>query len=176
MQQHENFNMLEKTLQSFVKSSSDGRTAFSNLLAHQAAETRAFVYAESCHTRQQLQSWRHEEGDQASYDRLLQSLGFESMNLRQNEIEERHDKTFEWIYSGDPEHFGYSLRQWLKTGEGVYWISGKAGSGKSTFIKFLCQDIRTQEALQDWREETVILSFFFLRSGGRRCKEASRAC
>ena len=165
MQQHENFNMLEKTLQSFVKSSSDGRTAFSNLLAHQAAETRAFVYAESCHTRQQLQSWRHEEGDQASYDRLLQSLGFESMNLRQNEIEERHDKTFEWIYSGDPEHFGYSLRQWLKTGEGVYWISGKAGSGKSTFIKFLCQDIRTQEALQDWREETVILSFFFLRSG-----------
>lgn len=134
-------------------------------MAQQAAETRAFVNAESHQIRQQLQGWRDEEADHAACERLLESLKCENMNLRLNEIQERHNATFEWIFSEDPEAPYTSLPHWLEADQGIYWISGKAGSGKSTFMKFLCDDSRTHLSLQDWHDGTMILSFFFWKSG-----------
>ena len=47
-----------------------------------------------------------------------------------------HRATFDWIFSED----GPGFAQWLKDGKGVYWIYGKAGSGKSTLMKFISSD------------------------------------
>jgi len=165
MQQQENFDRLDDTLNFFIKSSAEGETALTRLVAQQAAEIRAFVNAESHQIRQQLQGWRDEEADHAACERLLKSLKCENMNLRLNEIQERHNETFEWIFSEDPEAPYTSLPHWLEADQGIYWISGKAGSGKSTFMKFFCEDSRTHKSLQDWHEGTVILSFFFWKSG-----------
>ncbi|KAM7186766.1 hypothetical protein V8F33_011609 [Rhypophila sp. PSN 637] len=58
---------------------------------------------------------------------------------------------------------------WLKSGGGVFHISGKAGSGKSTLMKFLCHHERTNEELQTWvtskKKTLVFASFYFWNSG-----------
>lgn len=45
-------------------------------------------------------------------------------------VAERH--TFEWIF--EDERLGFT--DWLRHGEGIFWISGKPASGKSTLMKF----------------------------------------
>jgi hypothetical protein len=49
----------------------------------------------------------------------------------------------------------------------MYWITGKAGSGKSTLIKFIQSDPRTFELFRGWAETNrlVIASHFFWSSG-----------
>ena len=165
VQQQLGFDALSDTLKSFIKCTADGQKAIGELVRNQGAKTRAFVNAESHQIRQQLQSWRDTRSELAAQQQLLESLRYENMNLRRNQVEERCDATFEWIFSQADDHPSCSLPQWLKEGEGIYWISGKPGSGKSTFMKFLCDDPRTQEFLQFWHEQTLILSFFIWKSG-----------
>lgn len=54
---------------------------------------------------------------------------------------------------------------WLRAGGGVFHISGKAGSGKSTLMKFICGHERAEEELKVWAEEKkkklVFARFFF---------------
>jgi len=60
---------------------------------------------------------------------------------------ERHDKT----RLRDIER-NYVARElflhWLSSGNGIFHISGKLGSGKSTLMKFLCDHDRTTAELQ----------------------------
>ncbi|KAF2236932.1 hypothetical protein EV356DRAFT_530447 [Viridothelium virens] len=74
--------------------------------------------------------------------KILDSLSFPVIHMREEEIAEAHKRTFEWIFS--QKHFV----DFLKLESGHFWISGKAGSGKSTLMKFLCSHERTEEALR----------------------------
>lgn len=62
-----------------------------------------------------------------------------------------------------------AFKRWLRSGDGVFHISGKAGSGKSTLIKFLTREKRTRQILEQWAEERnqelVFARFFFWASG-----------
>ncbi|TRX89796.1 hypothetical protein FHL15_009386 [Xylaria flabelliformis] len=62
-----------------------------------------------------------------------------------------------------------NFRQWLREDTSMYWISGKAGSGKSTLMSHIVNDQRTLHDLNIWREghELKVLSFFFWRAGTR---------
>ena len=55
---------------------------------------------------------------------------------------------------------------WLRSGTGVFHVSGKAGSGKSTLMKLLVDHKRTEEELSIWAEDRTLVfaSFFFWRS------------
>ncbi len=61
---------------------------------------------------------------------------------------------------------------WLKSGEGLYWINGKAGSGKSTLMNYICQDGRRLEYLKEWSLNRQLLtpSYFFWAAGSRQQK------
>ena len=157
--------MLDDTLRYFIRKLAEGFNATQELLLDQAKETRALISEESHQIKHQLQIGKDEEADRADCEGLLGSLRYPDMNLRQKSVEERHDKTFEWIFSQDEDSLSCTLPHWLKAGEGVYWVSGKAGSGKSTFMKYLCDDTQTQDLLHMWQGETLILSFFLWRSG-----------
>jgi hypothetical protein len=39
---------------------------------------------------------------------------------------------------------------WLTSGNGIFHIAGKLGSGKSTLMRFLCDEPQTEIALQRW--------------------------
>ena len=58
---------------------------------------------------------------------------------------------------------------WLTSGSGIFHISGKLGSGKSTLMKFLCESSRLSELLSHWAngKELVIVNFFFWRAGNK---------
>lgn len=58
---------------------------------------------------------------------------------------------------------------WLRGGNGVFHISGKAGSGKSTLMKFLCNHERTRAELEAWAGDNklVFAKFFFWNSGNK---------
>ncbi|PMD37906.1 hypothetical protein L207DRAFT_635353 [Hyaloscypha variabilis F] len=100
---------------------------------------------------------------------LLESLRFETINYRHESIALAHRRTFEWIFR-DPEPEGKPWRnfcQWLESGTGIYWINGKAGSGKSTLIRFILDDTRTRTHLKKWAKNGAVEfpTFFFWNSG-----------
>ena len=84
---------------------------------------------------------------------------------------EAHQNTFQWIY--EPGGFDQwtcrwdSFVQWLKEGSGIYWINGKAGSGKSTLMNYICQDDRTTDLLRTWSGTQGVFTpkFFFWNAG-----------
>ncbi|KAF7533315.1 hypothetical protein G7054_g7196 [Neopestalotiopsis clavispora] len=74
-----------------------------------------------------------------------------------------HDEVSETTVLQDPPWDDFE--DWLKSDSDIYWISGKPGSGKSTLMKFLMSNPKTEEALQAWRRDVVIISHFFWKPG-----------
>jgi len=110
---------------------------------------------------------------------LLEDLSYPSMSHRYEAVLEAYPETFEWAFQGsiNGQVLSNNLSDWLKAGTGVYWIYGKAGSGKSTLMKHLFEDPRTRQKLQAWAETTdsashsvelpplCVASFFFWNTG-----------
>jgi hypothetical protein len=99
---------------------------------------------------------------------ILQSLLFPRMHDRRMLIHESYPKTFSWVFEASASPF----RSWLEKGAGAFWVSGKAGSGKSTLMKFLVQSPQTDVVLRDWADgrELYVASFYFWVTGTRMQK------
>ncbi|PTB72047.1 hypothetical protein M440DRAFT_1405803 [Trichoderma longibrachiatum ATCC 18648] len=93
------------------------------------------------------------------FDEVLQSLCAPERDERLEQIDDSAGCSFEWVF----EKPGIGLSNWLQKGDGLYWVSGRPASGKSTFMKFLHNDKRTSELLRGWysRSEHVNANFFF---------------
>ena len=92
----------------------------------------------------------------------LSALAFEGMDWRFQSIEKAHQDTFEWIY--ESEDVGFT--KWLREEDGVFWITGKPGSGKSTLMKLLFKDPRTVTVLPAAGQSPTIVGFFFHDQAG----------
>ncbi|KAK1764207.1 hypothetical protein QBC33DRAFT_201658 [Phialemonium atrogriseum] len=105
--------------------------------------------------------------------KLLDSLHFREISYRKESIPQTYRDTFEWVWApSNPEGEALwdNLGDWLKHGNGCYWLCGKAGSGKSSLMKFLQQDRRTDGYLQEWVAESagtelITGSFYFWYAG-----------
>ena len=99
---------------------------------------------------------------------ILSGLHFWAMKMREASITEAHERTFEWIFEDQPVSGPQvKFKEWLSNGNSIYWIAGKAGSGKSTLMKYLVSEPRTQSILQTWagNEALVVAKFFFWNAG-----------
>lgn len=106
---------------------------------------------------------------------ILESLKFEKMEDRRDQIEKAHKQTFDWIFQSNSEaseqqkfsRTDIDFVSWLRESNEVFWITGKAGSGKSTLMKYICQDKRTRNHLRVWSEGQgyVFAEFYFWTSG-----------
>lgn len=58
---------------------------------------------------------------------------------------------------------------WLNSGGHIFHISGKAGSGKSTLMKFLARSSRVKKELESWAggRPLIFVRFFFWNSGDK---------
>ena len=84
----------------------------------------------------------------------LQSLHFFEMSWRRNEIADPASGTCEWIVT----HPNYT--RWSKQKQGLLWIKGKPGAGKSTIMK------HSLEAAERMRgRDTILASYFFHARG-----------
>lgn len=113
------------------------------------------------------------ERDMVKEQEVLGSLYYEHYSDRYISISPAHKKTFSWVFNpANTSSEGKRLLWWLRQGRGVFWITGKPGSGKSTMMKFLCDDSQTSIALQEWAcgKELAIVSHYFWWSGTRMQK------
>lgn len=104
------------------------------------------------------------KADVAKEHGILRSLIFESHPIRYSSITEAHQRTFGWVFE---ESSTGGLLTWLQKGDGFFWVSGKPGSGKSTFMKFVTDHPRTLQALSTWSypKPAVIVRHFFWSAG-----------
>ena len=102
---------------------------------------------------------------------ILESLCYKSMAVRHEKIVDTHAETFEWIFDKNSLRTEFreenSFVDWLAHGNDVFWIKGKAGSGKSTLMKFLSHHRETMKALESWskQQKLVVASFYFWAAG-----------
>ncbi|KAK0103307.1 hypothetical protein ONS95_005337 [Cadophora gregata] len=102
---------------------------------------------------------------------ILASLTYPTTDNRSLAIPDAHTQTFDWIFGeafADETPWS-SFRQWLTKGSGIYWINGKAGSGKSTLMRHISRDPRTRSMLQKWsndENDVTVADFFFWNGGG----------
>lgn len=121
---------------------------------------------------------------------ILRRLHFPQMRTREETVGKAEFDTFNWfldleadldVNTPDNSKYGFlnklelnrleqarrQFLEWLETGNLVYHISGKAGSGKSTLMKFLYHHPRVKELLLQWAgpKKLVIGGFFFWSSG-----------
>jgi hypothetical protein len=111
---------------------------------------------------------------------IRKSLAFPNMRGRFETVEIAHCETFRWIFKAGPKqqskhaplitdpkdsNYGFDywpdndqgvrragelFTTWLKFGSGIFHVSGKLGSGKSTLMKFLCEHPDTKLKLAEW--------------------------
>ncbi|KAL1860711.1 hypothetical protein Daus18300_009054 [Diaporthe australafricana] len=115
----------------------------------------------------------HKAGNK-SFEKLRQnimgSLHFPQIHHRFESVKSSHRKTLDWVFGDEMDHSDEvttpnrsNFAAWLRSGSGCYWLRGKAGSGKSTLMKYLYQDERTTSHLLKWSERRrLIIPGFFL--------------
>ncbi|OCL11281.1 hypothetical protein AOQ84DRAFT_272155, partial [Glonium stellatum] len=100
---------------------------------------------------------------------VLERLAYRQMSDREDNVATAHSETFHWVLSPDvaPDAPWSNFVLWLENGSGCYWINGKAGSGKSTLMKYISHHPKTHHALQNWArdDELILAPFFFWNSG-----------
>ncbi|KAJ3531752.1 hypothetical protein NM208_g8740 [Fusarium decemcellulare] len=103
--------------------------------------------------------------------RILKAIAFQDIKVRHNQVAyvELAENTFEWMVKDETvpssqKRLKQSFRNWLEHGEGIFHISGKPGSGKSTLMNFLIAHPETRSLLNNWacNGNTVIIASMFL--------------
>ncbi|KAL2842430.1 hypothetical protein BJX68DRAFT_278355 [Aspergillus pseudodeflectus] len=97
---------------------------------------------------------------------VLKSLYFPELRRRWHQIRDADQRSNNWIY--DPGKT--SFVQWLENQENddnVFYITGRAGSGKSTLMKFVFEDERTIHSLKKWSgtAKLYMAAYYFWNQG-----------
>ncbi|KAK0644170.1 hypothetical protein B0T16DRAFT_460251 [Cercophora newfieldiana] len=104
---------------------------------------------------------------------FLAHLEFDSMTVRLSEVLDAYPSTFDYMFEDDRKlmdahpKLEISFREWLVRGQGIFHVAGKPGSGKSTMMKYLVQDSRTELHLKRWAagRRLIMANCFFWKYG-----------
>lgn len=117
--------------------------------------------ASSCSTPSSLERNAHEK-EAAWLAELPSKLWYPGMKEREQSIPLPLATTFDWVYGES------GLQRWLFSGNSIFWIAGKPGSGKTTLMRKLAFDFRTEtHPLRGWIDARApyILSFYIHGTG-----------
>ncbi|KAK9418978.1 putative Nacht nucleoside triphosphatase [Seiridium unicorne] len=100
---------------------------------------------------------------------VISSLGFPCRLLRHDSIPEAYHRTYEWVFHAENSTYDKVARKkigvlkWMESGTGIFWVSGKPGSGKSTFMKFVADNQQTVTGLSKWAapHTAIVASHYF---------------
>ena len=90
---------------------------------------------------------------------IFDTLLFPQINDREDGISSSYAKTFNWVFKDDT--IGFTT--WARIKSGLFWVTGKPGSGKSTLMKYLSNHRSTRTLLQSWAgsDKLIIASHYF---------------
>jgi hypothetical protein len=102
------------------------------------------------------------------FEGILASLYLPDSQERFDQVEDAYEGTFGWLY--EKRELGFV--NWLRSGNGIYWISGKPASGKSTLLKYAVSNPRTYDYLRQNNPGNRWVSgdFFFTNRGKQNQK------
>jgi hypothetical protein len=89
---------------------------------------------------------------------LMCSLRFEQMDARHLTIKKAHRRTCQWLLRS-PQYLDWLRSTRLDGNHGFLWIKGKAGSGKSTLMKYV------RSNAHDTMKDFIVIAFFFNARG-----------
>ncbi|KAI0391121.1 hypothetical protein F5Y17DRAFT_24372 [Xylariaceae sp. FL0594] len=96
-------------------------------------------------------------------DMVKNSLLFDTINHREESVPKTYLDTFKWVLESpqcapDGSPLWTDLREWAAgQTNSIYWVSGKAGAGKSTLVKYLASNGRLRESLEKWAGSSELL-------------------
>ncbi|RBR15606.1 uncharacterized protein FIESC28_07247 [Fusarium coffeatum] len=110
-----------------------------------------------------LQNFEQECKNRRHTARVLGRLDFPEIRRRWDKIHATEKSTNTWIFDRQKTNF----MDWLESGNDIFWITGKAGSGKSTLMKFISNHSFTRKALEHWGNgDTLhVTSYYFWNQG-----------
>jgi ankyrin repeat protein len=118
----------------------------------------------------ELERWSREaqnapQVDELDKKKVLDSLAFPQMGLRQASIGQPMQATCEWIFQSS-QFQDWASNKKLDQSNGIIWIKGKPGSGKSTIMKKLYEVRRNLAGAGNPAGPPLLLEFFFNARGG----------
>lgn len=170
--QQERFESLQGELRHFVSQLARGFANLTDLTKSEADQTRRHITSENDVTRRHVTKTIQNLESQIKHP-LLESLKFPEIDFRQQQIADAYQGTFEFIFDESSEQVRSfsNFVDWLRSDDRLYWINGKAGSGKSTLMNFICCDERLKAYLSVANNHTIptsmplVLTFFFWNAG-----------
>lgn len=173
------FANLNQSLRHVISSLASSQTSLDTLVKQEFNQTRQQIDA-------QVTRLEQFHVDETFYKDFIKSLFYPEISLRQEQVEsEFHGfkNSYEWVFDepttksrhdSPSEKFQRRLQwasfpQWLRSGSHIYWMNGKAGSGKSTLMNYICGHQRKEELLRQWSAKRRLLTpkFFFWSAGVR---------
>lgn len=169
-----------KKLGIIEKSVADIKMELQPLIKHQYEETHLVSSPHLLQFLSQAISDIGLHGRQVTSEhQFLRSLHFPVIEARQQKIPDAHKNTYDWIFPrsltnkgrilplfltqpAHPNHQESSedrycrtltsarFSEWLERHNGIFWVEGKAGSGKSTLMKFISGHKVTSDLLLSW--------------------------
>lgn len=120
----------------------------------------------------------------------LNALKFAKIHERFDSITTAEANTYAWLLPQDAEvtngeltpplrqhlvHAKKSFLDWLRTGSGFFYTSGKPGAGKSTLMKFICRHQLFHDCASQWAGDAILVigRFFFWKPGQSEQKSIS---
>jgi hypothetical protein len=115
-----------------------------------------------------LVEFRSLQDDAWKTQTILEGLHFDMREVRHSSIHDAHRETFKWIFDS-------KFATWLRGDGGTFWIAGKAGSGKSTLMKFLVDHAKTIQLAKEWAApHPVILASHYFWNPGTEMQRSQR--
>ena len=138
------------------------------------ADGRSTVKGQSDEAIANQNGYRSIDHIQIVQDFILESLAFTAMKDREEDVVEAHGETLDWLFGGSDSRPGSAADKpaanfptWLRDDQSIFWVNGKAGSGKSTLMRYIFHHKKTFKELRKWAEKKplVIAGYYFWTSG-----------
>jgi hypothetical protein len=109
------------------------------------------------------------ENEAHFYEEIFKGLFFEEADERLHAVEPPMEGSMKWVFEDDRMTDEGGLLDWMGNarGENLFWITGKAGCGKTTLTKHLFRNPQIFDYLEAWSGAAPgITSGFFFWNGG----------
>jgi Cdc6-like AAA superfamily ATPase len=99
---------------------------------------------------------------------FMEALAFQRMEYRERAVEHAYLTTCQWILK-EEAFLRWRNPAFRETNQGMFWIKGKPGSGKSTLMRYVLEHIRRHPG-------ACTISSFFFNARGQPLEKSTEGC